>query len=257
MDEDSQKAIERAARVQQRAEALVAAGGGAPSPEDIAKLNRAALEEKARRWREQMDGWVKAGILRVNLAPYAHPWPEAVAQNRAAWDVAKRWKPEHGNVIAFGPHGIGKSALCRYIMAIYAWNCLDRAYLLSGPIADVSAVSLATKLSSYEHEGTFERLTRVGVLNIDDMDKAPWTPRSLAFLWELIDLRSENRRPILMTANVAPAELHGQLCAARPENTAHASAVLARLRPHIELEMGGKNLRQLREFGSWEKRDGQ
>lgn len=255
MDDETRRAVERAARVAQRAENLVAMSGGV-SDEDMEKLNQAAQQERAARWREQMDGWVKAGILRVNLAPYAHPWPEAVEQNREAWKVARRWKPEHGNVIAFGPHGIGKSALCRYILSVFAWNCLDRAYLLSGPIADVSAVSLATKLSSYEHEVIFERLTRVGVLNIDDMDKATWTPRSLSLLWELIDLRSENRRPILMTANVAPAELHAQLCAARPDNTAHASAVLARLRPHIELSMDGKNLRQLREFGSWEKRDG-
>lgn len=221
------------------------AGGSAyemPTPEQVAA---AELAERRSKYMAKMEGLVESGLLRANIHKYARPWPEAVANNPEAWALAKRWHPSMGNLYAFGPNGVGKSALMRYVLAQAIWRGIR--------VAEASGPQFALRLASYEQDAMLTQLERVPILFLDDLDKGAWNPRALAYLWDLIDLRRERERATLVTANMDNAHMHALLHrgAGGRDEDCMATAIMRRLQPLQSLPMQGDDLRALTTFGSW------
>lgn len=186
---------------------------------------------------------VREGILRVDLTSYASPWPEAVANNPAVWKrLREEWKGSC-NLLLWGVNGVGKSALSRYLLA-QAMHRRKTPY--PGCVADVSATDFAFRLCQFEQSKLFERIKRAGVLLLDDMDKAPWAPRSLSMLLEVIDWRAENNMPTIATANMQEFALQEVFEKARPENLSTAVAIVSRFKHgYQDIYMEGGDLRTL------------
>lgn len=189
-----------------------------------------------------MDEMAREGLLRVNLRSYATPWPEAVANNPVIWKrLRDEWRD--GNLLMWGVNGVGKSALARYLL-VQHMHRLPNPW--AGCIADVSAIDFAARACRLEHTKLFDRIKRATVLLIDDMDKAPWAPYSLAMLLEVIDYRAENDKPTIATANMQEFALQEVFEKARPENIATAVAIVSRFKHgYQDIQMQGRDLRTL------------
>lgn len=214
-----------------------------PSPEQI---RAAELQERREKYHKRMDDLIGAGLLRFSLRDYARPWPEAVQNNPQWWALAKQWNPGMGNLYAFGKNGVGKSALMRYILAVWIYR--------GHTCADISAPQFAARLTGYDSEALLTRIESASIVFLDDLDKGAWTPRALAYLWEFLDLRNERRRPTLITANMDNAAMHAAFHGASGGgDNCMATAIMRRLQPVQSMPMVGVDLRGLRQFGSWQR----
>lgn len=209
----------------------------------LGEERRAEIAGRWQRCREVMRDLRAAGYLRVDLEPYAKPWKVAIENNPEAWSLAKTWRRADGNVILLGWNGVGKSALCRRLLFGDLWASQNPG---EWSIADISGTAFMQRFCGFEATARFDRLAGCGVLYIDDLDKAEWTPRALSLLLELVDLRVENGRPILMTANMPERNIKKMFADARPENGATAIALYDRLMQRGQTHwMEGRNLREL------------
>lgn len=215
---------------------------GSPS-EEILK------QERLRRQKQReslLKEWERKGLLRSNILLYASPWEEMIKNFGRNWTVLENWTPDCGNFYLYGPNGVGKSAAMRYLLARSWWKGMT--------IADISAFDFCSKCLGFEYVGIFKEIKRRHVVLLDDIDKPSWTSKTLVALWELLDYRAEKQLPTLVTANMNTTKLHEVFCQVVPENTSIATAALKRLRPLMSIFVEGKDLRDLKEFGTWERK---
>jgi DNA replication protein DnaC len=87
-------------------------------------------------------------------------------------------------------------------------------------------------------------LTEPDVLLLDDVDKAPWTPITLGWMWQLLDVRRGKQRSTIMTSNQMPHELIRHWEEYIPKNKSVPFAILDRMKPMLVLELAGDSLRR-------------
>jgi hypothetical protein len=92
-----------------------------------------------------------------------------------------------------------------------AWRLLRKHWLDERTIAFHSAGSFQRRMQDaaqgYQLESWFKQLAAVDILYIDDLGKGPWTQLTEAFWFDLVEARTSNCRPIIVTTNYKGDEL--------------------------------------------------
>ena len=220
--------------------------------DDARDRHRAWIGELSRR------DWLQASTFRARFAN-SNPRME----DYSAYTQARAWYGEK-NVFIHGHVGTGKTYMARCMMnaildrSLGAFRANDEALRNGETRAMVSVCELSAlefcKLSEggYNAKG-YKWLYGIGVLLIDDMDKAPWTERSLSELYQCTDRRRNNQCATILTSNFNTssvmrdgAEVFGlikQLQLRVPRNESMISAAFDRLNPVLKLHIDGASLR--------------
>lgn len=125
----------------------------------------------------------------------------------AATVLAWVYGPE--GILAHGPTGSGKTR------SIYL--LIQREFMAGRSVEACSAASFSTHCSRLffdsltEAEKFMGKLASVGLLLLDDLDKARFTERVASALFELVDRRTSNNLPLFVTLNAGPGTLEGRL----------------------------------------------
>lgn len=158
-------------------------------------------------------------------------------ENHEAWSWGREWTPGSGNAWIFGPVGTGKTFLARSILN----RAIDEHFLSVGEITAEQWVETAVKYSDHiEHRA---KLREVGLLLIEDIDKASWTEQAFDMFFELVNYRYDAKLRMLITTNAKPEYMlerqtgvWRKVCRGNPSK---ASAVMDRLRPMTRFEFKG------------------
>lgn len=199
-----------------------------------AKLHRVA-EASSRLEKAEREGTIPTGLKR-----YLDPPEELRAMNAAAWRFADAFKRDRGNLLVMGPEGVGKSSLCRYIMAQqYArTSCASIA---------ITGIDIENRFWRFDADAQVANATSTPLLLLDDISNTPWTMRGLACLRQVLDARHEARRTTLITSNADEAELHAMLTGVASSEI-YSTSLLRRLRPLKKLTLGGNSYRLKLEY---------
>ena len=206
------------------------------------------MKEKRERLHSDMMESKAEGIVRCDLWPYLTPWAQARAQNPEAWAMADRYHPDSGSVYLFGPEGVGKTALCRYILGRLA---------LKAPhgVAELNCTELDFRLSQKKKaDQWWARVHRTRVLLLDDLSAVEPTPMVVRKLYQLADYRATARLPTLITAQQSLSALYDTIIATSGDMDALAASALRRFRPIKEVRMEGESLRKLLHFNEGTKK---
>ena len=178
------------------------------------------------------------GLLRGDIRPYGDPWPEARESNPYAWQVADDYLPSHGGLWLWGPEGVGKTALARYI--------LTKELRSHTSVAEVSAVELDWRIRSKKKSDSdwWVMVMKVRVLVLDDISAVPMDEAVVRKLYTLADIRATDGHPTIITSNLSPSELHKEILRQAPDLDMLADSTLRRFRPILELKMDGESLRK-------------
>ncbi len=200
------------------------------------KITRYEFDERAQ---------IDCGIT-YDLWRYQKPPKALEVMNPAAWEMARHLKAFPGVLYVFGPEGVGKSSLCRYL--------LGRAIKSGRKVQEVSAGDIETLWWRFEYEESLKRAAYSSVLLIDDVSNAPWTPRGLGILRSVLDKRHERQRCTLVTSNCSIQDLARTFARVSGDET-YAVSLIRRMRPYSELSMTGESFRltmqhQQQEVGS-------
>ena len=206
----------------------------------------AALEESAesRRSHERYQRLVstlltKELITKFTLGPsFEASDPDIEARNLNEWDWARDWTAGRENVWFYGPPGLGKTYMARCLLKRSAEN--------GRSIAEVPAAKWLQKSPKWEENTPFlAALKTVGVLLIEDVDKAIWTVEGINAFWELLDARYTANRRTFLTSNVDPEYFLGPGGSwRRGDNPSRANAIAERLLPLHRVQMRGTSLRR-------------
>lgn len=197
------------------------------------------------RWEFMELAEVDSGIT-YDLWRYQSP-PEALrAMNPSAWAMARHLSAFPGTLYVFGPEGVGKSSLCRYL--------LGRAIKSGRKVQEVAAYDIEALWWRFEYEQNLKRAAYSSVLLIDDVSNAQWTPRGLGILRSVLDKRHERQRCTLITSNCSIQDLARTFARVAGDET-YAVSLVRRMRPYSELSMTGESFRltmqhQQQEVGS-------
>jgi len=128
--------------------------------------------------------------------------PEFETENPEHWKWARRTVGLLENAWICGDAGVGKTFMAR---------CIANDTLSGGAtVAELSALDINAKAGEWTFRERIDKLTKVDLLIIDDIDKPSWTPRSFEMLWNILDKRHAAKVKTLITANVEPAYLVGE-----------------------------------------------
>jgi len=131
---------------------------------------------------------------------------------------------ERKSYVLFGETRSGKSRAA-FLMAIAYSNTCRRAALFL-PMRRLEGV-IEKGFASKRHAVEMDNLAEVGFLVLDDLDKVRLTERMAVELFGLIDERTSNRRPTVITTNLNGAALEERLSKVDPNL---AAPFVARLR---------------------------
>lgn len=187
------------------------------------------------------------------VGPDGQPGPDR--HNRTVVDLMQAWLADpDANLRAgtgfylFGQgqgYGVGKS----FLAGAFANACLAlRRQDLSVVWLSSAKVAPLFFESFDKGEGAELRLTQqletCGILVLDDLDKVQKSPAVVAKLWACIDARFADRRPLVITANVAPDGL------GRAFGAEHGDSMASRIAGRCHLcPLGGPDRRQLQRPG--------
>lgn len=186
---------------------------------------------------------VEEGRVAPGFERYLKPPRGLVEKNHAVWRWAKTWRREDGNLFVHGPEGVGKSSLCRFLLA--------RSIESSGRVYDLAAARIESEFWKIGREDEISRARFTTLLLIDDIGSVTFTSRGLNILRQILDYRHEQRRCTLVTSNVSPEELHKRFSFVEGEQ--FATSTLRRLRPLKIVEMTGNSFRLNMEYGEQRK----
>lgn len=133
---------------------------------------------------------------------------------------------------AFGARGLiirGKTRRCK---TRSTWRLLRRLWVDRKSIIALTAARFDRECrdaaGNFTLSAWFDRLANVDVLFVDDLGKAEWTPATEASWFDLVDQRTRENRPIIITTNDDGASLQSRMSPQRAE------AMIARLRDYCE-----------------------
>lgn len=172
---------------------------------------------------------------------YLRPPDALVLRNPEAWQYALEWLPRKGNIFAWGGEGLGKSSMCRFLLSAWCaagWPVMD---LAAERIERELAATASDWRASQAARTAIQMAKRCLVLLIDDVTNVRWTPRGIDTLREIVNVRHENGKPLLITCQTDMNELHAQIGAIMEE--VYSMSLLRRLRPYKELCFGGESYR--------------
>lgn len=152
--------------------------------------------------------------------------------------TAAAWKPRTSNVFIHGTVGTGKTYLAKCMINRASTLYLSTAYLTGMELLDVIGNR------NFGRGGLPSTIQEPHVLLIDDVDKCPWNPSTLGWLWQLLDVRRNKERSTIFTSNKAPRDLIEHLEQYVPKNKSLTFAIMDRMRPYMELELVGESLRK-------------
>lgn len=153
-------------------------------------------------------------------------------------EQAQRWALKRDvNVYIYGSVGVGKSHLARCVMYDATQEGCTIGECSGNAIASCSLYDTAR----------IHAMAWPDVLLIDDIDKAAWNPSSLMILRDVLDIREQAGKRLIMTANADKAELIRILTRRAGDNASLVPAILDRLNTHqgrtLTLHMTGKSRR--------------
>ena len=159
-------------------------------------------------------------------------------QNPEAWAWADEWHREC-NVYAWGSEGIGKTSLCKYLLA----KDVDRLKIVEAPeMVYIQAIS-----KRYDAEDRLIPYLRCDTLLLDDIHDVCLKQDGYSVLRMIINDRHEHRQRTLVTANKSPNDMANHIdgiCGG-----GFGLQMLRRLAPVKELAMIGKSYRQYMQEG--------
>lgn len=206
-----------------------------------ARMERAEIQDKLRvRYRTLLH----RGLVgdEIQACSWSTSSPEITKLNESAWrDGRGWWRCGEKNLYIYGAVGVGKTWMAR--------ACLREGFVSGRSVAEVTARRLCKVADTFrEGDGLFSAWKAVGVLLIDDLDKAAWSMDRVDALWEILDARSASRLRTVVCANLSPEKMldvlkracvhHGE------ENQSHAVAAVDRLKPATKLELVGESQRR-------------
>lgn len=165
---------------------------------------------------------------------YLNPPRTLVEKNPEAWAMSIRWTPRQGSIYAFGSEGIGKSSMCRFLVA--AW-CAG-----GWPVMDLSATKIEHDLWKSEYRSNLKMAKRCLVLLVDDITNARLTPRGLDIFREIIDARHECGKATLITSQTSIKTLHAKISDVMGEQM-YGTSLIRRFNPFREIEFRGESYR--------------
>lgn len=142
--------------------------------------------------------------------------------------VASNWAPwsGKGNLLIHGTTRIGKSRT--------AWYICSRLHAVNIKITSLTMRDIEFNLQEGFQKGDWHRVVdrwcKAPFLYIDDLGKEKLTERTQSCLFQIIDDRSANKRPTLITTNY-----NGQGLEARFPDPETGAAFVARLREFYDL----------------------
>lgn len=161
-----------------------------------------ALEETERRRRSHQYriSNAKLGAFKPMVEfDWKHPKKIDRRQIEALFDLA--FIEEHDNVVIVGPNGVGKTML--------AQNLTYQAVSRGHPARFVAASDMLNDLVSVDgsaRQHRFKRYTGPRLLTIDEVGYLRYDTRHADLLYDVVRLRYEARRPIIITTNKAFSE---------------------------------------------------
>jgi DNA replication protein DnaC len=87
-----------------------------------------------------------------------------------------------------------------------------------------------------------EKCNRSDVLMIDDITNAPWTPRGMGVLRDLLDVQHECGARVIVTSNNKPQDVQAAL--EKVVDSGYVESMLDRLHPVTVCEMRGNSYRK-------------
>jgi len=173
-----------------------------------------------------------SGGTPVLEAPNADNWTQLRGLQTAA-DVLVQ------NYFFYGPSGTGKTSAARCL--------LNRAYAM-GPVGirETTGRAMCKEWALFEEkQKTAWAWKRARLLLIDDIDKADWGfMQSLPNLWDCINHRTSHGYKTIITSNLTPSQLIGDMTSKADNNTTVVDAIFDRLNPCLKLEFTGQSMRR-------------
>jgi DNA replication protein DnaC len=167
-------------------------------------------------------------------------------KNRGAWDTAQGWlKSDATCLYLHGAPGTGKTYAARCVLYDAMSSITQSRPYVS--VIEISAYKMLKHASNFGPVADYLNvcLELVDYLMIDDIDKPDWNPKHIAFLWNLLNERSNRGGRVIITTNVEPDKFRGIFSGAAVENTSRIDATIERLHPVTVAHFEGETLRRM------------
>ena len=137
-------------------------------------------------------------------------WPDFDCREQLEDEFAFGWQGPKG-LLLHGASGTGKTTAAYMALSQtkYEWDGThdNSPYLMAVRAAEMGRRISELSRSGDDLEDYLHLLRSAGVLFIDDMDKARFTPRVECELFDLIECREVERLPVVVTTNLLGREL--------------------------------------------------
>ncbi len=122
-------------------------------------------------------------------------------------DYAMQFSPNSGNLLLFGPSGLGKTFLSACIARVVSERGFSVVYDTAGHIFSQFEKVKFRREEDEEAEQHIERCTRCDLLIVDDLGTEMTTTFVQSALYQLLNDRLMAKRPTIISTNLNPGEI--------------------------------------------------